>query len=593
MVWTFAIPINEDPTIHWLELDSQDGFSLEQKLKDVSTPRGRRESSDHENKNQTNDDISLHKNHLIIEEYFKKYKIKNSEKVLLPEHFVQFRIRINEKILETDNTSIVVAIAPSHATINEHWKFVAETLLPIATKVGLNYHSPFKVEYKRSYASEFLIFQIFSLINQQIQANHSNTNKQKLNLIKIEDEEDHEEDDEEEDEEDEDDVGKIKKNEEEGELEGKNESLEDKKMKKIEKNANKVPLTIENVRKEKTKLRTNSDVSLINKNLLNKENQENQEIKEEKNIIIFGDEKIKFKLNCKLISTETTKEFNKINKQPVKSCINSGCLILTKNYFYFTVSQRSTKLILKLSEIERINSLPDTDVEFPSAILILHNSRREFLLFSKNSVDLKENLISTWQNCLKKQEKRLQARLHQQTIVSDQITNLPIHHSLFPASLKLFKFFNKKQPSQSSGSISAAINPSTSLDSLPTANPPNLLSSASASLSTPSISSSRRRGSRLLASNSNPISSTSLLSNSLNFSSAAPTSSSPPAASTKFIFPSITKLPLFSLSPFSTATSESCTCFLLISNLFRFPIKGWFSFFSFPTPEPRCLTSGS
>ena len=167
MPWTSELP-EKSEDITWLELDQKGNFVLEQKLKDVSTPRGgggggggRSRSNTVVPTRATGSFGSRRSPHIFIE--CLRYGFTPSS---LPEFMVQFRIRTRESVARC-GSPIVIATECGHEAIMSHWVVVTTQFLPLCSRAGLDagLHT---IKYSPQRWLDFLLFLVSIAAKQKL-----------------------------------------------------------------------------------------------------------------------------------------------------------------------------------------------------------------------------------------------------------------------------------------------------------------------------------------------------------------------------------------------------------------------------------------
>ena len=539
MTWTSEKPDLTQKDVIWLEVQKGDTFILEQKLKDVSTPRGGTRNGRNRSSTIGSYRRSGSKNELLLDDprYLKETSKFDFKPKVFSEALILFRIRTNEN-LTREGTPLVIAVSYTLDAILEKWDLVQSNIVNNIKLCGL--HKSLKVSYTPLRYYDFMLFQICSFARNQKEVEDPRIpfNLQQLQPKKSP-------------------ITKLKKktNEDEGRTR--------KPLRRASFGPDLIPTINEIRRIETTPLRFSDPYCNVVKPKLSSE----EIIKLSKSPISIPsqfdiEETVLHALNCILVSVKqkiiTNKQSEEIEKENkfftrIKRKFHYGILILTESYLSFYISEvdnskcnnknkqkcksspssptsnidnKQYQLKLKLSEIERISHNPPTeDGELPSSFSILHNTRKQFIFIGVNdNTILSKKLQSLWEKHLTTQQKKLKKRLKKQT------------------------FVEKSSPSSSPLSSSSCNDSSSSFFN---GNNGNQISNSPQNSSLPKIVSFFAKKIQQHGQNSeNQIES--------------------------HYTPTTTKLPLFSLPPFVLETAQSEKCSIFIENFLEFNISGKF-----------------
>ena len=395
MPWTLERAEPARGAIIWLELDRNEEFVMEQKLKDVSsvTPTSSLSLPNITKKQRKRSGSFSSFQSSRYPSEAERYKF---QPMYFPENLIQFRIRT--RLAGIDSSFLVIAVACSHASIQENWQTVIKDILPNIKAAGLD-DTQSSVNFSKRRWFDFILFQVSSLAGSQISSEfdqnvtqHNGRHHHRLSfgrdLVSMRDQ---------------------------------------KRSQRPSFVAQSDEITINQARRssfvysENQKMITQDKLQVLLDKSMSMER--------------INDENILHSVKCVIVSRGS-----KFRMQQY----HLGMLILTSTYLAFYRKDytlgKNEKLFLDLTDIESITLKEKTD-DLPSSLNILHNARVQFHFIGiPESCILLQKLELLWKQLLTEQQKALKRRLKQQTFVyttEEQASNLP--------NIKLLSFFSKKK----------------------------------------------------------------------------------------------------------------------------------------------------
>lgn len=383
MPWTLGLPEVSRGEITWLELESNGSFVLEQKLKDVSTPRGVTRSRSR-TVHVASNSFDNKKSPSLVE--CQRYGFRPPA---FPETLIQFRIRTRDAVTRS-GTTVIVSTACSMETILEHWQVVNEQLMPLCRRAGLD-PTTHVANFSTQRWLEFLVFQVSAIARHEKKMKEKNATSPR---------------------------GKEP------------DALEDSRKKGRERRSlltNSLQsdlLTINQVRRKSNgspfrfsdpwRATTPSSGPL-------KRDQIARLLENPAKLPLFFDltESVKRAHSCVLVSCAVDQTASSFAGQRRKRTLHPGVLLLTDGHLCFSwQSSQAAKLKLKLAEVEDISYNEEGDAQAPNCLSVLHRSRKQFLFLGfEDHPEVIDEVIAAWTAHLEKQQKVLRRRLKTQTLV--------------------------------------------------------------------------------------------------------------------------------------------------------------------------------